>query len=223
MKRILTACGYDTKWAFKSADEDKIEELLADLETFIEKHHRNLVDSLEVYKDIQPFKFLPGHRSLILGIKAQIVSIEDVKKTKFMPKIPKQKANPIDADTDETGLKMSLITQISSYSSNLLLQIDWKNSIKQFNITTNEGLTSVQCLLVCPICGASRKTRFDKRWKISNMCKHLRSHIEEIQIEPTSENEDGTQQMNSNEATNNSNIEEITSNVGGGNDDNNAK
>lgn len=196
MKTILNACGYNNIWAFKSAEEGTI----VDLERFMEKRHRKLIDSLDEYKDIQPFEFLPGHRSLILGIKNQIVSVEDAKRKRSMAK---RKTKPSET-LDEVGLKRELVDQMSDFSSKISLQIDWENAIDNFQSTTNGDVTSVQCSLLCPICGASRLIRFDESWKPSNMYKHLRSHVEEKQIKPSSrkshKNQTSTTMADQNEA-----------------------
>lgn len=186
MITILNACGYNNIWAFKSVEEENI----VDLETFVEKRHRTIIDSMDEYRDVKPFEFLPGHRSLIMGIKSQILLMEDVKRKKTMPK---RKAK----DVNEMELKMSLTAHVSNFCQNISLQVDWSNAIDDFKITSHGDDTSAQCLaqcsLNCPICGVRRTVRFENSWRISNMCKHLRSHL-------TSQNETPVQTSNDNQA-----------------------
>lgn len=176
MKKILTLCGYNNAWAFKEVDYEKI----VNIEKFVEAKHRKIADSFEEYRDIKPFEFLPGHHALILGIKAEILSMENSKK----PKPSKAKKKNI---LDEDELKAILINQITTFSSNLSLKMDWSHAIKHFEFATDKNLdatlgentTFAECTLSCPQCGAERIIRFDnKYWKVSNMCKHVRSHIE---------------------------------------------
>lgn len=78
MKKLLTISGYNSTWSFKSLTEGK----LPDIEEYIEKRHRKIADQFDEYKDIRPFEFLPGHRALILGIKSEIIDIQETKKPK---------------------------------------------------------------------------------------------------------------------------------------------
>lgn len=171
MKKILTACGYNHAWAFKETDNEKITEL----EAFVQTRHRKIADSFEEYKEIDPFEFLPGHRALIFGIKAQLLSMEESKKPKVKPRVK----NPIKNVPTENELKTNLTNQLSNFSSNLAMEIDWSNSIQSFDMETKEDDTIVKCALLCPICNALRTLRYDaKYWKLSNMTKHIRSHID---------------------------------------------
>lgn len=175
MKLILTACGYNNGWAFKEADEGKI----SALEAFLELKHRKLVDSIDEYKDIKPFEFLPGHRSLILGMKGQILAMEDKKKPKMKPK----QKNASNERASENELKLQLIDHLSNYSIQKSLNIDWSNAITQFVVKEGEKADEsfVHCSLQCPVCDTVRIVRYDKTWKISNMCKHIREqHIDEL-------------------------------------------
>lgn len=165
MKTILTSCGYNNAWAFKDVDQEKITEI----ESFIETSNRKIAESFDEYKGKRPFTFLPGHRSLILGIKNQILLIEDINK----PKKPNTKSVP-----DEKDLIAMLIKQVSQYSSRLSLKLNWNDAVQKFEGTTDGDDTSIQCVLSCPLCYANRTIRFDKYWRVSNLFKHLRSHIQ---------------------------------------------
>lgn len=168
MKKILTACGYNNAWAFKEITDVKIQEL----EVFVQSHHRKLAESFDEYKDISPFQFLPGHRTMIKGIQTEILSIEAAaKKTKV--------SNPKSNDMpNEEDLKMNLIDQISNYSSKISIDFDWSGSIRKFSIKNNDGGTLAECTISCPKCSAVRTVRYDKHWKASNLFKHIKTHVE---------------------------------------------
>lgn len=122
----MTAAGYNSAWSFKTVTEEK----LSEAEDFIEKHHRLEADGFEEYKDIKPFKFLPGHKSLIFGIKTEIDEYQDMKK----PKISK-KSIPVLSEND---LQMSLLSQMSTFSKKLGLHADWSNSIENSSYSASE-------------------------------------------------------------------------------------
>lgn len=166
MKKILTACGYNHAWAFKDIDMEKITEM----EAFVQSRHRKIADTFEEYKEIVPFEFLPGHRSLIFGIKEQILSIEQSKK-------PKLKAKEKNVGSNEDDLKANLRSQLFNFSSNISIETDWSDSIQSFEMEGIEDEIHVKCLVKCPICSALRVVRYDKKyWKLSNLTRHLRNH-----------------------------------------------
>lgn len=133
-------------------------------------HHRKTAEEFEEYKDIKPFEFLPGHRALILGIKAEILDLQ----TKKKPKIAK--SNKLHQVENENTLQFALINQMSNFAKGIGLSVDWSNCIQDFTLTTVENTKFAQCKLSCPICTTQLTIRFDRNWKISNLCRHLRRH-----------------------------------------------
>lgn len=171
MKKILTACGYNHAWAFKETDSDKV----TALEEFVQSRFRKIADSFEEYKEIKPFEFLPGHRALIFGIKEQILSLEESKKSKLKVK----DKNVPNVSPNENELKTNLISQLDNFASNISVVNDWSESIKSFEMETNDDETHVKCSVKCPICETIRIVRYDKKyWKLSNITKHLRGHTD---------------------------------------------
>lgn len=165
VKKLLTAAGYNSAWSFKTVTEEK----LSEAEDFIEKYNRLEADGFDEYKHIKPFKFLPGHKSLIFGIKREIDEYQDVQKAKIS-----KKSNPVLSEND---LQMSLLCQMSTFSKNLGLHADWSNSIKKSSYSASETASVCTCTVSCPICSADTLVRYDKHWKNSNLCKHIRKHM----------------------------------------------
>lgn len=69
IKRILIESGYDNEISIKSLDEGTIIEI----EAFIEASRREILEGISccfsnMYQTKQPFRFAPGHRSLILQL-----------------------------------------------------------------------------------------------------------------------------------------------------------
>lgn len=116
MKKLLTICGYNSAWSFKALTEES----LADLEGYIENNHRKDADEFAEYKDIKPFKFLPGHRALIFGIKSDIADFENTKR----PRKDVKKKPPV----NEVDIQANLLNQLACFTSKLNLQADWSNS-----------------------------------------------------------------------------------------------
>lgn len=78
MKTILSVIGYNSSYSLITITEEKLDEL----EKYIEENERELIDSIDIYKSKKPFKFLPGHRVLIFGIKEELLKRSDNKKPK---------------------------------------------------------------------------------------------------------------------------------------------
>lgn len=93
------------------------------MEKFIEQNHRNVADTFEEYKNVKPFKFLPGHVALIFGIKKQI---EDFFHDNKKPK----KGAKVDIIQNEDELQANLLHQLSVFTKNLKLDAVWTKNFK---------------------------------------------------------------------------------------------
>lgn len=72
LKILLSAAGYDTSLSLSQIDEEKI----VDIENFLNTNKR-YVGKLKCcyskhYKDLEIFKFLPGHKAILKTIPSQI-------------------------------------------------------------------------------------------------------------------------------------------------------
>lgn len=109
MKKLLTVCGYNSTWSFKSITEEN----LSNIEEYIEKHHRQIANQFEEYEDIQPFEFLPGHKTLIFGIKSEI---DEFKKDDSKKPKKNMKSKPI---LNERDIQTSLLNQMSAFNEGI--------------------------------------------------------------------------------------------------------
>lgn len=147
MKEILTACGYNSTWSFRTITAETI----AEIEEHVEKNLRTTVDAFAEYTGIKPFKFLPGHSALILGIKAELLDLQEARQAKrnlplgFQLGLPAQNASKKFKHGTETQsvaqlsaqsikqqgkqLKQLLIRQLSSFSTKIGLHVNWTNCI----------------------------------------------------------------------------------------------
>lgn len=76
VKKILIASGYDTIFSVKNIDSEKIVEI----ENHVNVYARDLIQNFdcchhEFYKGLNEFKFLPGHKDLILSLPQLIVKM----------------------------------------------------------------------------------------------------------------------------------------------------
>lgn len=145
---------------------------IVELEQYLETKCRSVIDTFKEYRNTKPFTFLPGHRECIFGIKAEILKLQNNKKSKATP----NQGTPI----DQEDLKMTLETQLSTYANNNgRPEIDWTGSIKNLKVKQSDTSFFATCTIDCPIdeCNSSISAAYNKHWKISNMFRHLRQHF----------------------------------------------
>lgn len=171
MKEILDSAGYNSAFSFLTITEEKLPEL----EDYIEKNCRNTADKFDTYKTTKPFSFLPGHRDLILGIKSELTKLQEKQSENKRQKLSKSNKSQV---LEEIDVKTSLIKQVNVFSSGLNLKIDWSNSIDAFEFEKTSNSAFASCKVSCPLCGATYILRFDRHWKTSNICKHIRTHAD---------------------------------------------
>lgn len=76
VKKIITACGYSAIFSIKNITLESVEQI----ENHVNVYARDLIQKLdcchhEFYKDQDVFKFLPGHRDLILTLPKFVVQM----------------------------------------------------------------------------------------------------------------------------------------------------
>lgn len=165
VKKLLTLTGYNSALSFKQFTEGELDST----ERFIEENHRNIADEFDEYKNVRPFKFLPGHKALIFGIKSQLEDFQA--KQKITKKVKRSVPN-------ENELHIALLNQISSFAKDNQLEVVFSTDcIKQSLYTATENASFCSCNIICPLCFSSIGTRYDKYWKNTNVYKHLRTHL----------------------------------------------
>lgn len=164
---VLKYSGFDTKIALANINSEDINAI----EKFIDENSTKFVESFKnsVYENIKPFKFIPGHRALILNIPIVLKEHEVLKKPKSTRK-----------ELSENELKELLISKIQNYEQKyhyeFKLTID---DIKSFETVNGE----YKCYVNCKFCAKSFLCTFKMHWMTSNLFKHLKTHFEEIEIQ----------------------------------------
>lgn len=167
IKEIMTAAGYNSAMSIIKIDEQKLDFI----EQYVQQNCRNVVDMFKEYSNIKPFKFLPGHRECIFGIKEEILKMQNRKASKTT------KTSHHTIDIDEAGLQSSLENQVSNFAISIgLTNVEWGTAINNFNVTKSGSSVYATCSVACPRCKASINVLYDKHWKISNIFRHLRRH-----------------------------------------------
>lgn len=113
---------------------------------------------------------MPGHKTLIFGIKKEIEDFPGSKKSKN-----DKKPNAVLSERD---LQTSLLQQMLAFTKQLGLVADWSNSILETTFTATESASFCTCTVKCPLCMTNFTLRYDRHWKTSNLCRHVRKHVQ---------------------------------------------
>lgn len=130
------------------------------------------------------FKFLPGHKTLILNISDIIKAMDDCD-NKIRKVCSKEKA--LKKSLDDVQLKKQLITNLLKYSGKIGFQLP-SETITESNISNfergAEGSNYVcKCRFICPFCPKVFPLAFKTFWQSSNVSAHLKSHISSVDVE----------------------------------------
>lgn len=194
IKTILFQSGFDCDSALKQLNEEAVIEI----EQFIETNKAKFVENLKDYDLTELFKFLPGHRRLILSLPKYI----EIKKTAVTKKINKPKSNEKIIDgtvkdvndsvndvnnlSKEIRLKKELIRKINTYAKNkqLPFEIDDAN-IFNFRLESNQ----YKCKVKCPFCDKKLSCLYITFWSPSNLTKHINKiHVKVVSVEDLEKN-----------------------------------
>lgn len=165
---MLVASGFDTEFGIKNIDEES----LKTIEVFFTENSK-LLESIQVpeyYKSSTPFKFLPGHKLLLLKLAERL----NVKENH-----PPDAVN-VNIDDLIVQLEGDLIKKMVTYSTKRNFCIDAENfnatSLKDTTVIITNGVATGKCILTCPMCKKDVSVRLKKYWYSANFEKHIQAH-----------------------------------------------
>lgn len=189
---ILKISVYDSPISIELLDREK----LGEIEQFIDTNFGCANDLLKntVYENKEVFRFLPGHITLLLGLKtyAQKFIETGFKKRKNSKQQDREfirdPSDELDAISEEVEipstddlnkLKEALITKITNFCRKQNITVDKisNDCVKddlQVIINTN-GDQVFKCIFVCH-CEVKIPCIHNKYWQISNIERHLKIH-----------------------------------------------
>lgn len=176
IKEILTECGFETEASLQIINEQSITEV-ENLINNSESLRKKLEATIYVKKDgtlkTIPFKFLLGHKLLILQIASTVSRYNIAKKTN-------QKTKTRALDTK--NWQESLLNKFESYIKTKKLQYSVKaNLFEASTITQNSAKVNVKCVQ----CDIVIPCTFKNYWNISNYVKHVATHKKSVEKSST--------------------------------------
>lgn len=161
----MISTGYNINSNLANLNKEKIDEI----EQYLNSN-KNVIDNLdccysEVYKRMDIFRFLLGHKALILAIP-DMVGVSKKEHSLSDQELKDDLIKKLIAATGKSGfcLPAGIISE-----SNLL----------QFHRTMNERDTVCKCIFSCPFCSKKYTIKYKTFWITVNAWKHLRTaHIQ---------------------------------------------
>lgn len=180
---ILKLTGYDSPISIELLDRERIVEI----EVFIETNYgcaHNLFKST-VYENREEFRFLPGHATLLLGLKtyAHKYLNSGLKKKKVgqiqdLSPIPEQVEVLSTNELDK--LKTNLIQKITKFCKKKHIDTEnLSNSCIEGDleiIVNRNGVPVYKAIFSCPICEVKTPCLHNTYWQVSNLEKHIQIH-----------------------------------------------
>lgn len=165
IKKILIEAAFDSPATLRTIEKSVVEKI----ETFV----NNKTDLLKgtIYVDEAgnlkktPFKFMPGHESLILGFP------KDIDEYLSNKKLTKSEIPKID------DLKKLFIERVKTFAETKKLTFTLNSEDLSKFVRNNNR---VKCEANCPFCQARTSCTFDSSWKITNYYKHIVSCAKKV-------------------------------------------
>lgn len=199
IKKILADCGYDSAVSLQTIDEKAIDKIEVEINSNLIIYRDYFENTLYEKKlDNSEFKFLIGHRAILLDLPNKIKQCnEEKERLKSSSKLNKTNSLANSTITAENLTEKQLIEKLSEkiinflknkgisaasihyFSTDALLE---KLEKKEHTLTKKqeENGTTVKCKLKCPFCVKKLYCNRYKYWNISNFTKHLNTHDEKL-------------------------------------------
>lgn len=146
----------------------------------------------DLYSEVKPFLFLPGHRKLLFTLPTKIHGFKNNKSRKNLFNIAKSQASTsieeeyieLLTDTETDVLIQNLIKKLNSSARLIGLSAVFTQSEIVSGIETYISHTAIKlknpsykCMVKCALCNKRIPCTHNKLWQISNFEKHLKIHL----------------------------------------------
>lgn len=217
---ILNETGFENEISLKKIEIAHLNEI----EQYVQENLRNVLIGT-IYEKQNVFKFLPGHRILILDLPNQVENFIKSKRgnRKQFRAIEPQASSLSNSSSrnenncDETDkLKQNLTKKLQNYVKKIdFLSISENitaDKITKFCKSRDENI--YRCLMKCPCCEKSIPCTYNSHWIVSNIEKHIKDHKTERERVNLTVNEVRNVELNAgSSATSSDNANNATANL----------
>lgn len=165
------------------------------IEEFVTKNLQHLLKDSKLYTQSNCFKFLPGHRRLLLSLPNKAIDFINSKtksKTKTNAEavcgassVKPQQTIELLTDEEIEILKKSLILKLNNYTRTAGLTTEFKEDALVGSIDpyishsrTSDKKPSYKCSIKCIFCAKVVPCTHHGYWQTSNLENHVKSHSE---------------------------------------------
>lgn len=179
VKTILIQSGFNTFASLRQIDE----KVLNEIESFVTAN-RSIINNIDCcgkdqYKNNENFRFLPGHKAIVLNLPKYVTEFEqknpNKKKSKSIEVAPEAALTISDED-----MKKQLLSNLEKYFRKLNYDLPGNimtdRNIIMFERQQND--TDVKCKYSCPFCVKIIPVNFKKYWRSANITSHFKQHVE---------------------------------------------
>lgn len=195
---LLKKAGYSNSHSFKNLDGNNVDFI----ESFLDENKQILKQlkgrHSQTYKSMNVFKFLPGHRNVILSILEVLPEVEAAMQRAHSKADAKMVNQCLKRKKKESGvaLKQQLLQGLKNVALKLKFDmfadiltddnlVDFVEILKACDC--GKGCNTIlKCCFVCPVCPKRYIIQYKRFWMSSNATKHIKKHICEEQAQEAS-------------------------------------
>lgn len=189
--QLLIHAGYDNALSVVEIDESDIKLI----EEFAEKKSQNLLTSCDIYSEVKPFQFLPGHKKLIHSLPQKVHQFKNKKCRKNLFAVQNVTEESIEQETIELltnseveGIKAKLLLKLNKSPSVIEIKTTFTATelgaiepyiSQSIKVAKKATKSAYKCVVKCMLCEKCIPCIYNSFWQISNLDKHMKIHIEE--------------------------------------------
>lgn len=181
--KFIVEAGFDSETSILLIDQNSIVEI----ESYINSNKDILKNSIyESFTDEnKTFKFKPGHKAAILSVPNKIKKIK--------PHSVLEAGLEENSEDEDDILKQAIINKIAKFVSKLPLDVCLDETCVSDLHKEESG--KIKCKFECPICARKLSCEYKKYWIVSNLERHLKNHLKDVEfIEFEEENQEKNRQ-----------------------------
>lgn len=188
---ICRRAGYDNALAILDFDVSDIKTI----EEHTEQYSRDILNESDIYSDVRPFVFKPGHKKLLLTLPNKIHGFKNCKSRKNLFNSTKLEASKPFVEKVVEEVELLTESEISDLREKLIDKINYSVRVcgLQAVFSTAEVVTDIEpyishslknqkkpsykCHVKCALCEKLIPCTHNSHWQISNLDRHLKNHL----------------------------------------------
>lgn len=193
LEEIIIGTAFDSEAAILGINRD----IILEIESFVNENKYILANTSyrNCIVENRNFKLKPGHKSVLLSLPGKLRDFnkkkesgkENVKKSKKPNNQLEENINFHNervevTENEEKSLKEKLLQKIQNFASKLSI-----SNIAKFDESCiqeyHRQIQKVKCKVQCPFCEISIGCEHSSYWRISNLERHLKKHINVVYVE----------------------------------------